>query len=351
MRGRWMIYGANGYTGTLAVAEAVGRGHRPVVAARRRETIEPLAAAHGLELRAFSLSVEDEVRRGLDGIDAVLHCAGPFEETSRPMVDACLATGTGYLDITGEIDVFESIFARDGEAKAAGVALVPGVGFDVVPTDCIAASLADALPDATELDLAISNRGGGLSRGTRRTMIRHMSASGAMRRGGEIVEVPLGRDVRDIPFASGARRAMTIPWGDVSTAFHSTGIPDIRVWLAASPRTIARARRFRWIAPFASIPPVRRLIESRVPRGGPDERTRETARVQLWGEARNATGTAVSMTAETPEGYAFTAVSAVRCVERLLEGEVPPGAHTPSRAFGPGLLASIEGVAVSPISR
>src|SRR5690606_5088937 len=97
------------------------------------------------------------------GVDLVLHCAGPFGETSRPMLKACLRAGAHYLDITGEIAVFEAVMARDPEIRRAGVAAIPGVGFDVVPTDGLAALLGQALPGATHLELAFAGLGGGVS--------------------------------------------------------------------------------------------------------------------------------------------------------------------------------------------
>ena len=154
---RWMVYGAYGYTGTLVAELAVRRGLRPVLAGRDAAKLRPLAERLGLEHRAFGL---DEAARALADVDAVAHCAGPFSSTSGPMVDACLAAKTHYVDITGEIDVFEAVSRRDEDAKRAGVVLLPGAGFDVVPTDCLAALLHDALPTATHLDLAFLVQGG-----------------------------------------------------------------------------------------------------------------------------------------------------------------------------------------------
>jgi hypothetical protein len=209
----FLIYGANGYTGELIAREAVRRGLRPILSGRSEEKIAPLAEELRLEARPFSL---DKPR--LDGIDAVLHCAGPFVRTSAPMVRACLEAGAHYLDITGEIAVFEAVMAMNDSAVRAGVTLLPGVGFDVVPTDCLAAMLAARLPGATELELAFYAPGAELSRGTMKTMIESIDEGGAIRRDGRIVRVPAAYDVREIPFSIGPRTAMTIGWGDVSTA-------------------------------------------------------------------------------------------------------------------------------------
>jgi short subunit dehydrogenase-like uncharacterized protein len=331
----WLIYGANGYTGELIAREAIQRGHRPILGGRSAEKVEPLARELGLESRAFPL---DAPR--LDGVSLVLHCAGPFVQTSAPMVRACLEAGVHYLDITGEISVFESIFALDEEAQRRNVMLVPGVGFDVVPTDCLAAKLAAQLPDATELLLAFHSKGGELSRGTMKTMIESIGEGGAIRRDGRIVRVPVAFDAREIPFSAGTRSAMTIPWGDVSTAFHSTGIPNIRVYLATPRKAIARARRIRRFLPLLSPKPIRRLLQILANRRtGPDAEKRASGRVYLWGEVSNPRESR-SMTLETPEGYAFTAVAAVSAVERVL-AEPRGGAFTPSRAFGMNFVDQI----------
>ena len=235
---KWMIYGANGYTGELVAREAVRRRKRPIIAGRNAAQIEALARELGCESRVFSIDDRATIVSSLRDVATLLHCAGPFMHTSRPMVTACLEAQCDYLDITGEIEVFEAIFARDGEARERGVLLLPGVGFDVVPSDCLAASLAAALPAATELVLAFDSRGGRISRGTMRTMVENIDRGGAVRRNGKIISVPTAWDVREIPFDDRSRTAMTIPWGDVSTAFHSTGIPNIRVYFAASPRLV-----------------------------------------------------------------------------------------------------------------
>jgi len=326
----WLLYGANGYTGELIAREAVRRGIHPILAGRSTEKIEPLARELQCESRVFDVRKPD-----LRGVALVLHCAGPFVHTSAPMVDACLASGVHYLDITGEIDVFEAVLARDAEAKQRNVALLPGVGFDVVPTDCLGAMLHARMPDAVELWLAFDSRRGGISRGTLRTMLEGLGKGGAIRRDGQIVHVPLLYDVREIPYASGPRLSMTIPWGDVATAFHTTGIPNIRVYNATPPSTIRRLRRTRYFLPLMRITPVKRAMQwmSTRNRTGPGETQRAQSRVELWGRVVNARGEEATMTLSTPEGYSFTVLSSLEAVRRILQ-EPRAGAFTPARAFG-----------------
>jgi len=341
----FLIYGANGYTGDLIAREAVRRGLSPILAGRREDRLRPLAEELGLSHRAFSLGDPQDLRAGIEGVGAVLHCAGPFLHTSRPMVDACLATGSHYLDITGEIGVFESVLRRGREAEEAGIALLPGVGFDVVPSDCLAARLAEALPDAEELRMAFYNAGGTMSRGTMKTMIEGLPGAGAVRRDGRIVPVPVAYEVRKIDFSCGPRWTMTIPWGDVSTAYHSTGIPNIRFYAATPPKTIKMMKRVAMLNPILGWGPVKRFLLSRVDRraAGPDSTARSNARVHLWGEVRRSDDI-VTATLDVPEGYTLTATTAIEATERVLNGSVGPGAWTPSKAFGVGFIEEFAGV-------
>lgn len=337
----WMIYGANGYTGELIAREAARRGERPVLAGRSAGRIEPLAHELGCEYRIFDVD-----RPQLDGVSLVLHCAGPFIHTSAPMVRACLAAGVHYLDITGEISVFESVMRRDGDAKERGITLLPGVGFDVVPTDCLAAMLKERLPDAVDLMLAFSG-GGGVSAGTQKTILEGLGDGGAIRREGKIVRVPLLHDVREIAFPSGPRLAMTIPWGDVATAWYTTGIPNIRVYRATSPRAVKRLRRVRPFLPLLALGPIKSFLQRRASSiAGPSERARERSHMELWGRVENRRGAEATMTMTTPEGYALTVLTAIEAVKHILGEPVQAGSFTPAKRFGADFIRTIPGVTV-----
>ena len=204
----WMLYGANGYTGRLAAREAVRRGSSPVLAGRNGDAVAALAQELGMPYQVFGLDDPQSVREALEGVKAVLHCAGPFSATSAPMVDACLATGTHYLDITGEISVFEAVHARHQEARRRDVVLLPGAGFDVVPTDCMAARLVEALPAATSLKLAF-DAGGGPSPGTAKTSLERLEdLLGGVRFEGRAAGED-GRTLVESLDVSGAARAFT----------------------------------------------------------------------------------------------------------------------------------------------
>ena len=365
-----LIYGANGYTGRLVVEECVRRGIRPILAGRQRAVLEPLALAYGLDVRVSALtaahsagprptphgtlpaSPSAELLAILEGITVVLHCAGPFVHTSAIMVQACLAAGAHYLDITGEISVFEACRQQDLAARQRGTVVLPGVGFDVVPTDCLAMRLAEALPGGSLLELAFAG-GGGVSRGTLKTMLLNGSG-GAIRREGTIVPVPTAWRTRTIPFHDRPRTAVTIPWGDVSTAQWSTRIPTIHTYIAL-PTAARIGMRLQSVAqPLLHLPGLRRFLERQIDRrvAGPDAVARSRATMQLWGRVTHPDGRDIEGTAVTPEGYRFTALAAVESARRLLSTPPAPGYHTPATAFGSHFLESLPEcrVTLGPIS-
>jgi short subunit dehydrogenase-like uncharacterized protein len=339
-----LLYGANGYTGRLMLETLLRLGVSPVLAGRRADAIEPLAKKHSLEHRVFALDEPEAVAKELAPFTALLLAAGPFSATSRPAFEGCLRARTAYLDITGEIDVFEALFARDDEAKSAGIAVLPGVGFDVVPSDCLAASLAEALPAATRLELAF--RGGKVSVGTMKTMIEGLPRGGPSRVDGVLTRVPAAWKTRTVPFPDGPGTAMTIGWGDVATAYRSTRIPNIEVYMSVKESSIAAARRSRWLAPLLGLPPVQAFLKNRVEKtvkgGGPNEEERNRTKSAFWGRVERGSAS-VEGTLVTMEGYTLTAETSARAAERVLKGDVAPGVKTPSMAFGPRFIESIPG--------
>ena len=341
-----LIYGAYGYTVSLIVRQALEAGLRPVLAGRDPRALAEIADRHGLSHRSAPLDDSRALDAALRGMRAVLHCAGPFVHTSRPMVDACLRLGVHYLDITGELMVFEAITTRDAEARKRGVALLPGVGFDVVPSDCLAAHLVGRLPNATHLELAFRSSGG-VSRGTATTVAENAGSGGAVRRDGTIVSVPPAWRTRRIDFGDGERSlAVSIPWGDVSTAWHSTGIPNVVVYMAMTPAMRRALVLSRWLGWLLSAGQVRRELvrRARSRRPGPSDASRARAESRLWGEVRDADGRAATALVVAPDGYTLTARTAVAAAQRVLAGDVGGGFSTPSQAFGADFILAQPGV-------
>ncbi|MEQ8676456.1 MAG: saccharopine dehydrogenase NADP-binding domain-containing protein [Aggregatilineales bacterium] len=336
----WMIYGAYGYTGILVIEEAIKRGHRPMLAGRSEAKLQPLATRYDLPYRAFALNDSDAIAAELHDIDILYHAAGPFIYTSDPMIRACLQSKTHYVDITGEIPVFENTFSYDQQAHEAGIALISGVGFDVIPTDCMARYIADKTPNATHLDIAIAAISK-TSAGTAKSGIELADGGGQVRRDGELQPFPFGQGARKIRFNDRERRVMPIPWGDLATAYRTTGIPNITTYMAFPAALIALSRLTGGMIPYVmSSRTVKNGLLWMVDKvvKGPDENARKSAKSFVWVRATDDAGNINEAWLETLEGYDFTAVAGVRVIEAMLQGiesQTPIiGATTPALAFG-----------------
>ena len=342
-----MIYGANGYTGTLVAEYAATAGARvspPTLAGRNGDKVRAVASRLEMPWTTADLTDAPTLRRRLKDVKVVLNCAGPFSSTADPLVAACLETGTHYVDITGEIAVFERIAAQDAAARQAGIVLLPGAGFDVVPSDCLAAHLKRRQPGMQRLRLSIS----GLtqaSQGTARTALEALGKGTLARRGGEIVELETPQRGRT-DFGQGPVDTVGVSWGDVATAWYSTGAHEIDVLFEASPALRVVSRVPRRLRAALGSPPVQRLLSRLVDRmdHGPSTEERRRGRCRLLGEAWDAEGVRVASLMQTPEPYALTAQTAFTIAQRIAVGEVAAGYHTPSNAFGPDLALEFDGV-------
>lgn len=342
MSNNFLIYGANGYTGELIVRFAVERGMKPLLAGRNAARVESLAKKHNLDFRVFALEETAKLDSALREVAFVLHCAGPFSITSQPMVEACLRTGKHYLDITGEIAVFEAMASLDKKAKEANVMIMSGVGFDVVPSDCLALHLKNRLPSATNLTLAFYGLGR-ISHGTQATMTMNVGKGGAVRQNGQITSVPTAYKTREIDFGEVKKLGVTIPWGDVSTAFYSTGIPNIEVYTIVPPPQMKLLKISRYLGWLLATKPLQSLLQSQIPEGGPSDEEREKGKTYLWGEATDEQGNRVEARQQGVEGYTLTVLAALKIAEKILEGNFCPGYQTPAKCYGADLILEIEG--------
>lgn len=347
----FLIYGAYGYTGTLIARRAVETGRDPVLAGRDERRLMALANELGLEARAVALDAPPALDEALQDVSVVLHCAGPFIHTAQPMLEACLRTGTHYLDITGEIGVFEQLAQSDARGQAAGVMVLPGVGFDVVPTDCLAMHLHERLPEATQLELAIWGRGRS-SQGTMHTVVEQIDMGGAIRRNGQLLQVPGGWRTRTVDFGEGPMAVVSIPWGDVATAYRSTGLPHITTY-ARLPKNARRLMRLSESASgVLASGPVQRLLKYRIAQGppGPSAAERAEGASFVWAEVLADNGTRAAARLHGPETYTFTAATALAAAERVLDDTAPPGYQTPATAFGADFVLSVDGVTRSDLA-
>lgn len=341
----WMIYGATGFTGELLVAEAVKRGHRPIIAGRNPDKLEALARRYDLDYMAFHLDDVSVVAEAVAEMELVLHAAGPFIYTSEPMLRACLATKTNYLDISGEISIFERVFSADDAARKNGIALISGVGFDVVPSDCLAAFVAQQVRGATHLETAVVGFAGA-SKGTTFSALEMLPKNWWSRRDGKLVQSHFGDKTTSLQLPNGKKRqAVSVPWGDLSVAYRSTGIPNITSYMAVHPSMIALGRLFFPLGKFAlrsrAIMAVAQAISGAFVKT-PSEEALATGTAYVWAKASNPNGQSAEAWLETPEVYAFTAQIGILAVERVLEYQ-PIGALSPSQAFGMDFALEVAG--------
>jgi saccharopine dehydrogenase (NAD+, L-lysine-forming) len=338
-----LIYGAYGYTGRLIAREAVRRGLDPILAGRDEDALSDLGRALDLPTRAVSLSAPQRLRAVIDDASVVLHCAGPYVHTAPPMVAACLETGTHYLDLTGEVDVFRALAERAAAAEAAGCMLLPGIGFDVVPSDCLGRFVAGE-GGATTLEVALYAEGT-VSRGTLKTLIEQMGQGGLVRREGRLREVPPGWTSRSVDFGDRRRRVISIPEGSVVTSGWSTDVPNVTAYLALPSVVQSVLRASRHVRGILNWSPLKAVLKDLVDRRrpGPTAAERQQGRTIVWASARRSEGTPVTARLNGPEAYTFTARAATEALLRVLDGTAPAGYQTPSTAFGADFVLDIEG--------
>jgi len=229
-------------------------------------------------------------------------------------------------------------------ARTRRVMILPSVGFDVVPTDCLAAHVARRCRRGRTLTTAVS-RPGFLSPGSAKTLLAHVDL-GVARRAGEIRPLRLGSLERRFDFGSGPRPCLNVSFVDLVTAYFSTGIRDITTFAEATPLLRLLPVGVA-MAPWLRTPvgdAVGRALADLVwrdPPGGVDTR-RFTMTVVA--EVEDDDGARARARLTTPEAYDFTGVTAAAIAVRVLAGDVESGFQTPARLFGPDFVLTLPGV-------
>ncbi len=345
-----LIYGATGYTGRLMVREALALGLRPILGGRSRGPLEQLARPDALPVRVATLENPSNVAQLLRGVDVLLNAAGPFRDTAPPLARACIEQAVHYLDICGEYAVFESLAALDAASRRKGVMLMPGVGFDVVPSDCLAAWVSRRLPRARTLSIGLTGLNA-ISRGSAQSVFVQYGDLVMVRRRGQLVRVAPGTQTRMFDFGSGPRRATAVTWADISSAYRTTGIPDITVYYEATPIVemgLAMSRFGRGLSDQQVLNAWRRM-GVRMLADGPSAEQRARDRAAVVVEATDGSKTCAARV-HTPEVYSFTATTAVAIADRVLTGDRKAGFQTPSGAYGADFTLSLPGVTWSELS-
>lgn len=339
-----LIYGAYGYTGRLIIDECLRKGHKPLIAGRNESKLKAISDAKNLEYEVLDVAEKEKLEAWLQKGTVVIHCGGPFIHTAKQMVEACLKTDTHYLDITGEYQVFDLIQTYSDQAKEQGLMLLPGAGFDVVPSDCLAAHLKDKMPDATHMELAFVSKGGRLSRGTTKTMIENLGDPQVYRKEGKYAFAKMGKRTKEINYGDFEQVSMAISWGDISTAFFSTRIPNIEVYSGTTQDQLNKVKKLGWFGFLVRTKFVRNFLMKQVDKkkDGPSDERREAAQMFLWGKASNGSNS-IEAHLVTPNGYTLTAKTSVLIAEKILNGQFTSGYQTPSTAYGKDIILEIGG--------
>jgi len=225
---------------------------------------------------------------------------------------------------------------------------LPGAGFDVVPTDCLAVWLKKQLPDANTLEIAFVILGSALSRGTTINTIRKLGQPGAVRKNGVLEPEPVGKRSLWVQFPGQPQKlfTMSIPWGDLSTAYVSTGIPNIVTYTGISQTAWKAAQKqslFNWLLRSSTVQ--RLLIAFTKWRiTGPDDVTRDKAVSLIQGTVTNPAGKTVTGYLTCPEAYSLTALATLVIARKVLNGQYTVGYQTPASAYGEDLVLEIPGV-------
>lgn len=331
-----MIYGANGYSAKLILTGLISKGVNPIIAGRNEVEIRELANHYSLQYRIFDLNDDQKIIGNLSSVHTLLNCAGPYKYTAKELMDACIECGVNYIDITGEIPILALAFGYNNKAIEKGITILPGAGFDIIPTDCLAKRMKELMPDAMDLKIAFHNNRGKISRGTLLTTLEFLSGKGRVRRDGKIIESEIGEFKILIRKPEVSFDAISIPWGDVFTAYISTGIPNITVYLGVTKPIIFFLSIIKSIFKLLTVKWIKRVAQKFVEKfiTGPTEKDRKNAYVYIWCKVENEKGESLEKVFKFIEGYTLTAKGAAGCAMRILNGEVKAGTYTPSMAFG-----------------
>lgn len=319
-----LIYGATGYTGRMAAERAKTLGLRFEIAGRDHARLAVLAAHLDVPFRVFD--PDADAAGALSGISVLLNFAGPFAHTAEPLMRACIKASVDYLDITAEINVYRLAEQLGAEAVSHQVMLLPGVGWDVVPTDSLAVHVAKRVEQPFALSIALQVPGS-MSRGSAMSVSEIIGAGVMARVDGELIATP-DATLRHFDFGDGPVLCAPLSFGDLVTGWHSTGIPNIAMFVRMSGDAFPEGD-------LSTLP------------DGPTAEEREAHRARAVVEVMGVDSVIARSVIETVNGYSYTPLAAVEAARRVLEGERLSGFATPTKVFGGGFAESIEGTLIT----
>ncbi|MGL5939974.1 MAG: saccharopine dehydrogenase family protein [Waterburya sp.] len=343
MTAKVLLYGATGYVGQLIAQLAKRNALNLILAGRNQDSVTATANKLGLAFRVFDLNVSTNIERAIADVSVVLNCAGPFSFSSQPLVDACLKVGTHYTDIAGEVPEFQALVAQDAAAKAAGIMLLPGIGFGVVPTDCLAVYLKSQLPTANKLTLIYKTEGG-VSQGTANTVLPNLHTRGVVREEGQLIPALAAEKSLRIDLGAGLVTAVTNPWrADLVTAYYSTKIPNIEVYTVFPfplPMLMQTSRYLKWIFDSSLFQMGLKSLLKQLP-PGPTAEARAKGKTWILGIVEDETGRQIKARLEGSEAYDLTALTAIAAIKRILQGQIKLGFQTPASVYGADFILEI----------
>ena len=334
-----LIYGATGRTGRLITAEAKAIGLDVILGGRSPRNLEALSNVLGLPWRSAPVESERALREALDGIAVVVNAAGPFMATAEAIVEACLDTGTDYLDVTGEIAVVRALEELDGEAQDRGITVVPAVGFSALAGDFLAAHVSEWVDDAQRLRIAISQVPR-LSGGSVKTVMASARNYVLVVRDGQLARIPIGRMEREFAFNLEGDTAIGTAANLVETlaAYRSTGVRNIESYVAAGLGARMMQQIGGWLAPLTSFPPVNTLLEASAELLAGSGVGANDAEVTVLVEAEDPWRRVAAAFLEIDDPYRFTARAAAAAAQILLQGNAAPGLRSPAEALASSRL-------------
>jgi short subunit dehydrogenase-like uncharacterized protein len=351
-KGQVLIYGAYGFTGAGISKLAAEYGITPVLAGRNEAKLKPLADSLGYDYVVLSLeNNHDNLVKVLKHFEIVLHIAGPYTFTAKPMLDAVVEAGTHYVDLTGENHVIQAQLDRDQEFKRANIMVMPAVGYDVVPTDCLNVYVAEKIDNPTVLNVVLNGdytavEGAQASRGTMKSALEMLGRPLLMRENGKMVETSDPKVIKRQE--NGQQQTLVqIPWADMITSYVSTGIPTIEVF------QVQQGEIPSWVISLARSDFGRRvlgwLIDKYAPEGPPPG-AQEKRQTRVVSTVTNAAGDTASAAMITPEAYLLTFHSTLIVAKRVIDGHWEPGFQTVGKVYGPDLALEVPGVSRSDIN-
>ena len=350
MHKTWLIYGANGYIGKMLVYESIKEGLAPILAGRNGQKIFDLARETQLPCRVFDLTSKF-LNTFLEDCSLVVNCAGPYSTTSQKLLEACCETQTHYLDLSNEVWTYESIFEHANKWIRHDITVIPGLGFEVIPGDCLSAYLKRMLPDATKLSLGLSMRGTRASKGHLRSFVEAIAYGGRIRSEGHLKKVPLAWKTKLIPYHALPSLSVAMPSPELSSSWMSTRIPNIETYVEMSTRSIRYLKMLRLFRPFLFIKPFLSWVKKQLKHVAqpPHSRVYQKGKGTIWGEVQNHAGVRKEFRIHTNEAYQFTCQSVIVIVKKVLSGSIGRGCHTPSTALGPDFILTCNHITIEDI--